>query len=163
MMSPLAMLPTPLAPAISEGDAGVDEGTPPGSLARLLTQSVPSALEVVIELSDEDKPEGLTPWVGGASIAPIVSTAPTASVASTALDIPDPFAPCTVGSPDTSRDEEIVRRLFVKLNREAIGISGDGGLVILSSDSEEEVTEVEEADEEEEKDEPAGGGSPSRS
>jgi hypothetical protein len=37
-------------------------------------------------------------------------------------------------------------RLFVELNHEAIGILGDGGLVILSNDSEEE------------KDKPAGGG-----
>jgi hypothetical protein len=43
---------------------------------------VPSALELVIKLSNEDKPEGLTPPVGGASIAPVISTAPTASVAS---------------------------------------------------------------------------------
>jgi hypothetical protein len=55
-----------------------------------------------------------------------------------------------------SQDEEITRKLFVKLNREAIFIPRDGGLVILSSDSEVEITE-EEADEEEKeevKDEP---------
>ena len=54
-----------------------------------------------------------------------------------------------------------MRKLFVELNREAIGIPGDGGLVILSSDSEEESIE-EEANEEEKKeelkDEPAGSG-----
>jgi hypothetical protein len=61
-----------------------------------------------------------------------------------------------------SRDEEIARRLFVELNREAIGISRDGGLVILSSDSKEEFTD-EEADKEEEKYEPTGSGSPLRS
>jgi hypothetical protein len=64
--------------------------------------------------------------------------------------------------PDTNHDEEIARRLFVELNRKAIGISRDGGLVILSSDSEEEVTD-EEADEEDEKNEPTGSGSPLRS
>jgi hypothetical protein len=59
---------------------------------------------------------------------------------------------------DTSRDEEIMRTLFVKLNHEAIGISGDGDLVILSSNNEKEVTEEEDTNEEEEKDEPTGGG-----
>jgi hypothetical protein len=62
-----------------------------------------------------------------------------------------------------SHDEEIARKLYVELNREALGIPGDGGLVILSSDSEEEVTEEEEVDGEEKKeevkDEPAGSGS----
>jgi hypothetical protein len=59
-----------------------------------------------------------------------------------------------------SRDEEIVRKLFVELNREAIGILGDGGLVILSNDDEEEAAKEED---EEVKDESTGGGSPSRS
>ena len=65
-----------------------------------------------------------------------------------------------------SHDEEIARRLFVELKCEAIGISVDGGLVILNSDSEEEITE-EGADEEEKKeevkDEPTGSGLPLRS
>ncbi|CAD6219897.1 unnamed protein product [Miscanthus lutarioriparius] len=65
-----------------------------------------------------------------------------------------------------SHVEEIARRLFVELNHEAIGILGDGGLVIPSSNNEEEIAE-EEADEEEKKeevkDEPTGSGSPSRS
>ena len=111
------------------------------------------APEVVIELSVEPVGGASTPeLVGGASVAPVVSTA---------LDVPGPSAPCTAGSPDMSHDEEIMRRLFVELNREAISILGDGGLVILSSDSEEEVVEEEEAVEEE-KDESTGGGSPSR-
>ncbi|XP_066354598.1 uncharacterized protein [Miscanthus floridulus] len=59
-----------------------------------------------------------------------------------------------------SRDEEIMRKLFVELNREAIGIPRDGGLVILSSNSKEEIIEEEEVDEEKEevKDEPMGSG-----
>jgi hypothetical protein len=101
--------------------------------------------------------------MGGTSVALGISTALAASITTAALDIPGPFAPCIVGSPDTSHDEEIVRTLFVELNSEASGIQADGGMVILNSDSEEEVTEEEDADEEEEKDEPTGGGSPSRS
>jgi hypothetical protein len=73
----------------------------------------------VIELSDEDKLEGSSPPVGGASVASVVSTAPTTSVASIILDIPSPSAPCAACSLDTSRDEEIMRRLFVELNHEA--------------------------------------------
>ncbi|CAD6260865.1 unnamed protein product [Miscanthus lutarioriparius] len=133
-----------------------------GKLGQASTQSAPAAPEVVIELSNEDELKDSGPLVGPVPIAP-ASTAATASVASTALDIPGPSAPCTAGSPDTSHDEEIARKLFVELNREAISILGDNDLVILSSDSEEEVTEEEDADEEEEENEPAGGGSPSRS
>lgn len=65
-----------------------------------------------------------------------------------------------------SHDEEIARKLFIELNHEAIGIPGDGGLVILNSDDEDEATEEEEVDEEEEeeaKDKPTGGRSPSGS
>ena len=123
---------------------------------------MPSAPEVVIELSDEDEPKDLAPLVGPIPVAP-APTAALASVALTALYIPGPSAPCTAGSLDKSRDEEIARKLFVELNREAIGILGDGGLVILSSDSEGEVAKEEDADEEEEENEPASGGSPSRS
>ena len=39
--------------------------------------------------------------------------------------------------PDTSGDWEFARKLFVELNREAIGIPGDGALVDLVSDDEE--------------------------
>jgi hypothetical protein len=78
-------------------------------------------------------------------------------------DIPSPFAPYTAGPTDTSHDEEIARRFHIELNREALGILGDGGLVILSCDSEEEVIEEEEVDEEESeeevKDKPVGSGS----
>ena len=112
---------------------------------------------MVIELSDEDELEGRTLVVTIAAAAPIIPTGPVAQIA---LNIPGPSAPCAVGSPDTSRDEEIARKLFVELNREAISIPGDGGLVILSSDSEEEAAE-EDAGEEE--DEPMDSGSPSRS
>ncbi|CAD6253624.1 unnamed protein product [Miscanthus lutarioriparius] len=83
-------------------------------------------------------------------------------MASTALNIPSPSSTYAGGSLDTSHDEEIARKLFVGLIREAISILGDSGLVILSSDSEEESIE-EEADEEEKKeelkDEPVGSGS----
>ena len=123
---------------------------------------MPSALEVVIELFDEDEPKDLALLVGPIPVAP-ASTAALASIALTALYIPGPSAPCTAGSPDTSRDEEIARKLFVELNREAIGIPRDSGLVILSSDNEGEVAKEEDADEEEEENEPASGGSPSRS
>jgi hypothetical protein len=98
--------------------------------------------------------------VGTAPAAPIISTTPTTSIAPTVLDFLRPSTPCVIGQPDTNHDEEIVRKLFVELNREAIGILGDGGLVILSSDDEEEATEEEE---EEVKDKPTGGRSPSRS
>jgi len=117
----------------------------------------------VIELSDEDEPEGSALPVGGVPATPVLSITPTTSIASATLDIPSPSTPYAAGSLNMSRDEEIVRRLFGKLNREAIGIPKDGRLVILYSDSEEEVTEEEEVDEEEKKDELAGGGSPSRS
>ncbi|CAD6204258.1 unnamed protein product [Miscanthus lutarioriparius] len=152
------MTPVVLAPAVPGEEREVNEVTSPGFPVGPATQPVPSAPEVVIELSDEDEPEGSIPSAGAAPIAP-VSTAAPASVASTALDVPGPSTPCAAGSPDTSRDEEIARKLVVELNREAISIPGDGGLVILSSDSEEEVTE----EEEEEENEPVGGGSPSRS
>ena len=114
----------------------------------------------MIELSDEDEPEGSTPPVGAAPAALVISTAPAASA------IPGSSTPCAFGWPDKSHDEEIARRLFIELNREAIGIPGDGGLVILGSDNDEEATEEEEVDEEEEeevKDEPAGGRLSSRS
>ncbi|XP_066385164.1 predicted GPI-anchored protein 58 [Miscanthus floridulus] len=153
---PLAKTQVALAPAVPGEEREVNEVASPGFPVGPATQPVPSALEVVIELSDEGEPEGSIPSAGAAPVAPVSIAAP-ASVASTALDVPGPSAPCAAGSPDTSRDEEITRKLFVELNHEAIGILGDGSLVILSSDSEEEVTE------EEEKNEPAGGGSPSRS
>jgi hypothetical protein len=115
--------------------------------------------EVVIELSDEDEPEGSTSPVGAAPAAPVISTTPTFSITPTVPDFLRPSTPCTIGWPDTSRDEEIARKLFVELNHEASGIPGDGGLVILSSDDEEAIEE----EEEEVKDEPICGGSPSRS
>jgi len=43
-----------------------------------------------------------------------------------------------------------MRRLFVELNRKAISISGDGDLVILSSDDEDKAIEEAEVEEEEE-------------
>ena len=42
---------------------------------------------------------------------------------------------------DTSKDVAITHELFVKLNRDALGIPGDGALVILS-DSDEENPDV---------------------
>jgi hypothetical protein len=44
---------------------------------------------------------------------------------------------------DTSRDEEFTRRLFGDLNRDVLGPSGDGKIIILS-DSDEEEKEVRE-------------------
>ena len=125
---------------------------------------MPSALEVVIELSEEDEPIGSTPLVGVAPATPVISNAPTTSVSSAVPNIPRPSTPCTVGRPDTSHDEEIARKLFVKINHEGISILGDGGLMILSSNDEEEATEEKEANKEEEevKDELAGSGSPLR-
>jgi len=90
---------------------------------------------------------------------PVISTTLATSVTSVVPDIPRPSTPCAIGQPDMSRDEEIARKLFVELNREAIGIPRDGGLVILSSDSEEESIEEEankEEKKEELKDEPVG-------
>ena len=38
---------------------------------------------------------------------------------------------------DTSKDADMARNLFIRLNREALGILGDGALVILSDSDEE--------------------------
>jgi hypothetical protein len=38
--------------------------------------------------------------------------------------------------PDTSRDEEFVKRLFGDLNRELLGLSDDGKVIILSDSDE---------------------------
>jgi hypothetical protein len=49
--------------------------------------------------------------------------------------------------PDTSRDEELARRLFGDLNRDVLGPPSDGNIIILSdSDEEEEVREEDAAD-----------------
>jgi hypothetical protein len=121
---------------------------------------VPSAPEVVIELFDKGKPKDLTPPVVHVPAAPVSIAAPAFIVSNT----PGTSTSCAVGQLDTSHDEEITRKLFIELNCEAIGILGDGSLVILSSDDEEEVTgEEEEDDEEEAKDEPTGSRSPLRS
>jgi hypothetical protein len=43
---------------------------------------------------------------------------------------------------DTSRDEELGRKLFVDLNRDILGPPGDGKIIVLSdSDDEDEVHE----------------------
>ncbi|CAD6270135.1 unnamed protein product [Miscanthus lutarioriparius] len=160
------MLPTPPALVVPGGEARVGEGAPLQSPARPSTQPVPSALEVVIELSIEDELKDPTLPASTAPAAPIISTANVACATSALLDFPGLSTPCTGGSLDTSHDEEITRKLFVELNCEAIGIPGDSGLVILSSDCKEEIIEEEEVDEEEKKDEvkdkPTGSGSPSR-
>jgi hypothetical protein len=39
--------------------------------------------------------------------------------------------------PDTSRDEEIARKLFGDLNHELVGLPGDGNVIILSNSDEE--------------------------
>ncbi|CAD6226127.1 unnamed protein product [Miscanthus lutarioriparius] len=156
------MRPTPLAAAVPGGEARVDEVSPTGSLAGPLTQPVPSAPEVVIELSNKDKPEDSALPTAFVPTAPVSTAAPT-SIASTIYDIPGPSSLGTVGWLDTSCDKEIARRLFVELNHDD---DGDGGLVIQSSDDEDESAEEEEVDEEEEeevKDEPAGSRLPSRS
>ena len=79
----------PMAPALAVpgGEARVDEVTLPRSSARPVTQPVPSASKVLIELSNEDKLEDLAPLVGPIPIA-LASTAAPASVASTALYMP---------------------------------------------------------------------------
>ena len=101
------------------------------------------------------------------SAALVISAAPDAYVASDVSDNPEPLTPYTTGWPDTSHDEEIVRKLFIKLNHKAIGILAGGGLVILSSNDEDKATKLEEevdkGEEEEAKDETTGGGSLSRS
>jgi len=59
----------------------------------------------------------------------------TASVTATASISPSeagPSAPRVTAVPDTSGDWEFAHKLFVELNREAIGISGDGALVDLA-------------------------------
>lgn len=109
----------------------------------LSTKLAPSSPGGVIELSNEDEPEGQASSVAPAATAPVIFSAPIALVIPTALNTPGPSTPCDVSSPYTSRDEEIVRRLHVELNCEALGILRDGGLVILKSDSEEEITEEE--------------------
>ena len=99
-------MPAALAPTVPRGEAEVDEVAAPGSPAGVMTQPVPLAPEVVIDVSDEDESEDSAPLVDPVAVA-LASTAAPASVASTALDIPDPSA---------------ARRLFVELNHEAIGI-----------------------------------------
>ncbi|CAD6219105.1 unnamed protein product [Miscanthus lutarioriparius] len=76
----------------------------------------------VIELSN-DEPEDLI-----ASIAVAASTGPSKA---------RPSTPRVAIMPDTSDDWEFARKLFVELNREAIGIPGDGALVDLVSDNED--------------------------
>lgn len=90
----------------------------------------PASPGKVIKLSDGDEPEG--PILSGAAV----------HVASSSTG---PSAPCVAGLPDTSGDEEFVRKLFVELNCEAIGIPGDGSLVILDSDEEGNDNEKEDA------------------
>jgi hypothetical protein len=75
---------------VPRGDVGVDKGTPLGSPIRLLTYLVPSVLEVVIELSDEDEPEDMTPPTGTAPATSIISTTPATSVTPAGPDIPGP-------------------------------------------------------------------------
>jgi hypothetical protein len=129
---------------------------------------VPTAPEVVIELSDDDEPQDSPlPGAAAAPAAPGVLVTPRASVIPSvpgAAHIPGPSAPRFAARPDTSSDKEFARRLFVELNREAMGIPKDGGLVVLSSDDEEEVIgeEADEEEEEDEEDKAAGSGSPPR-
>jgi hypothetical protein len=44
--------------------------------------------------------------------------------------------------PNTSGDEALAKRLFVELNRDLMGIPGDGGFVDLTSDDSEDCVEV---------------------
>jgi hypothetical protein len=101
----------------------------------------PSSPGEVIKLSDDDEPENVTPLVVATPATPIVSAAPAILIVSIASNIPGPSIPRAVGLLDMSRDEEIARKLYIKLNRGALGILGDRGLVILSSDDEEDVIE----------------------
>lgn len=48
-----------------------------------------------------------------------------------------PSAPRVAAVPDTSGDKAFARALFIELNREAIGIPGDGALIDLVSDEED--------------------------
>ncbi|CAD6342248.1 unnamed protein product [Miscanthus lutarioriparius] len=86
-----------------------------------LPESSTSAAKKVIELSD-DESEGLA-----------ALDVPTSAVPAEA----SPSAPRIFAHPGTSGDEEFARALFITLNREALGIPGDGGLVDLVSDEED--------------------------
>lgn len=79
-------------------------------------------LDEVLVLSD-DESEDLVPLRAGKCVA---------------SPRDGPYTPHVAVVPNTSGDEEFARKLFVALNREAIGIPGDGALVDLVSDSEEE-------------------------
>lgn len=86
-----------------------------------LLESSTSAAKKVTKLSD-DESEGLA-----------ALDIPTSTVPAEA----GPSAPRVSARPDTSCDKEFPRALFITLNREALGIPGDGGLVDLVSDEED--------------------------
>lgn len=128
---------------------------------------MPSAPEMVIELlNDDELLDPSPPSAAAAPTAPDAFVTPNAPIIPATADIPEPTAPCALAAwSDARGDEEFARRLFIELNREAMGIPKDGGLVILSDDDEKEVA-GEVADEEEEldeEDEATGSGSPPRS
>jgi hypothetical protein len=74
------MLPVPQAPAILGGDAEVEVGSLSRAPAELSTKPAPSSPGGVIELSDEDEPEGPTTSVAPAATAPVAFTTPVAPV-----------------------------------------------------------------------------------
>jgi hypothetical protein len=71
----------PLAPALLGREARVDEDALPEVIAMLSPKPLPSSPEEVIELSNEDEPEILTPSGVIAPIAPIVNAIPVTTVA----------------------------------------------------------------------------------
>lgn len=155
--APLSLAPAPAPPALAlpGGEARVNEDALPEALAALEPKAELSSPGEVIELSNEDEPKDLTPLVIAAPTTPAIPTIPTASVA---YDILGPSAPCTAGPPDTSHDE-ITRKLYIELNREILGIPGDGGLVILISNEEEDIEAEEKVDDEEKDDAVSDSGS----
>ncbi|CAD6270936.1 unnamed protein product [Miscanthus lutarioriparius] len=91
----------------------------------------------------------------------VAPAAPVLPVVPTILDVPGPSSPRATGPLDTNCDAEIVRKLFVELNREALDVLADDDLVFLSSDDEEDVVEEGKVGEEE-KDGATGSGGSSR-
>lgn len=103
------------------------------SLAAIPVAVAPAMSEEVVK-ADDGVGEGAARRIPGqdrlkeeSSSAAVVTATPGATVA--------PPVPV----PSARGDEEVARRLFVELNREAIGIPGDGGLVVVSSDDENEI------------------------
>lgn len=115
-------------------------------------ESTAPTLKEVIELSDDESENLVTSGVTASAVPSEAS----------------PSTPCVAAPPDTSGDEEFARQLFISLNREAIGIPGDGALVNLVSDEDYGASsggEEEEgvaAGEEEKEEASSGGGSPAQ-